>query len=173
VTPDDMSGVIIAIVFATAMLVFVFLAFGARRAGEFSPTTRVWIHPKDNPGLLLAAMRAFEGSGQIYFEGIDPPATDLKDLAGARGSDDFVVIPLTSENVAAIWKLLTWEANAPSNFIHVQIAAGNRFVFGAHDWFHPNCVAVTDEFPLEVLDRLVADGVIRSYKIGTGPEREK
>jgi hypothetical protein len=146
----------------------------ARQRGRKLTTPRtIAIEPQDNPGLLLAAMRAFEGSGQIYFEGIDPPATDLKDLAGARGSDDFVVIPLTSENVAAIWKLLTWEANAPSNFIHVQIAAGNRFVFGAHDWFDPNCVAVTDEFPLEVLDRLVADGVIRSYKIGTGPEREK
>ena len=152
----------------------------------------VRIDPKDNPGLLLEAMRTFEGSGQISFEGIDRD-TWLSDLAEAThmetdalrsaslfGSDDFVVIPLTSENIAAIWKLITWEADddpesehllRPSNFIHVQIATSNRFVFGAYDNFRPDCVAATNEFPLEILDRLVVNGVIRSYKVDTDADR--
>jgi hypothetical protein len=124
-------------------------------------------------------MRSFEGSGQISFEG-GLRGTGLSDLAEATHMEtdalrrasltpesDFVVVPLTSENIAAIWKLVVEGEHLayPSHINHVQIAVANRFVFGAYDHFHRDCVVATDRFPLEILDRLVANGVIRSYKV--------
>ena len=104
-------------------------------------------------------------------------------VAGRRilAGEDFVVLPLTRENIDAISALLTWEAETewdeaaervvkngrmvPTGFFHVQIAAGERVVFCAYDNFDPNGTFGTDAIPLELLDRLVADGVIRSYAI--------
>ena len=101
--------------------------------------------------------------------------TDALRRASLFGSsDNFVVIPLTKENIIAIRELITWEADdapeserslQPSNFCHVQIATENRFVFGAYDNFSSDCVVATDKFPLDVLERLVANGVIRSYEV--------
>src|SRR5262245_36803787 len=55
----------------------------ARHRGRKLTTPRtIAIEPQDNPGLLLAAMRAFEGSGQISFEGVDPDSA-LRGLVGA------------------------------------------------------------------------------------------
>jgi hypothetical protein len=165
-TPD-MPSVIIWITFATAVLITIAVtAWPTKRLGEYKPTTLVRIHPKDNPGLLLAAMRTFENSGHISFK-ISP----LQDL------------PLTSENIDTTWKRIAWERDddfgipenerlmQPSNFVHVEISVDGRCVFGAWDNFHEECVIATDEFPLEVLDRLVADGIIRSYTIDTDPDR--
>ena len=125
----------------------------------------IWIDPRDKPGLLIAAMRAFEGSGQISFEG-GLRDTGLNELAGVTHAEtealrrvtsipelDFVVAPLTSENIAAIWKALE-----------------NRFVFGAYDNFDRDCVVATDKFPVEILDRLVERGVIRSYNVDAHAE---
>jgi hypothetical protein len=61
----------------------------------------------------------------------------------------------------------------PSDFVHVVIHVADHCVFGAWDNFHEECIIATDEFPLEVLDRLVADGVIRSYTIDTDPDHGK
>ena len=52
-----------------------------------------------------------------------------------------------------------------SNIVHLQIAVGGKFVFGAYDNFHRNCVIATDAVPLELLDDLATKGVIRSYEI--------
>ncbi len=52
----------------------------------------------------------------------------------------------------------------PSGIIHVQIAVDGRQVFGAYDHFDRNCVVAYEGFPTALLDRLVANGVIRSYQ---------
>jgi len=79
----------------------------------------------------------------------------------------FVVVPLTSENIVAIWKTVTDKEHLayPSNIIHTQIAINGRLVFGAYDNFHRDCVFASDRFPKEKLDQLVQSGVIRSYKL--------
>jgi hypothetical protein len=79
---------------------------------------------------------------------------------------DFIILPLTSENIAHIWKLVVEKERLayPSHIIHVQIAVTDRLVFAAYDNFHCDCVFTTDRFPLEALDRLVAKGIIRSYR---------
>jgi len=153
---------------------------------------RISIEPHDNPGLLLAAMQAFEGSGQISFEAYDDDLR-FRELPGATDTQigdlrrtvlfpfvNFIVIPLTRENIEIISSRLAWEPDSDwdceleqdvpngrmvsTSFIHVHIAGPNGLAFAAYDKFRSDCIVVTDRFPLENLDRLVADGVIRSYE---------
>ena len=141
----------------------------ARTAAYRRPKALVRIDPKDNPGLLLAVMKTFQDTGRIYFQYMDDP------LYGFSGA---VLTPETIENV---WKRIVWEPEddctvpknerpLQGNFIHVWITVEDRCIFGAWDNFHEECVIATDEFPLEVLDRLAAEGVIRGYAIDTDPD---
>jgi hypothetical protein len=187
VSPEMRDGVT-AVLFGVGFSALFFFAIRSawRSIASSRPSYRpdLWIDPQDNPGLLLAAMRAFEGTGQISFEGI-APNSGLWNIPGASpmetealrraiifGTGGFVVLPLTHETIDAIGKQITWEAEDdpeeghqvfPSNFFHVQIASDNRYVFGAYDNFCSCCVVATKIFPREVLDRLVANGIIRSY----------
>ena len=72
--------------------------------------------------------------------------------------------PLTDDNVAAIWKVITEKDLLTDRIIHVQIALGGGLIFGAYDNFQEDCVVAYEEFPVALLDRLVANGVIRSYQ---------
>ena len=83
-----------------------------------------------------------------------------------------MIVPLTSDNIAAIWKVIVDKEHLayPSNLIYVQIAADGRFVFGAYDNFDRDCVVATSRFPKDVLDRLVESGVIRSYDVDASEE---
>src|ERR1700726_1564502 len=98
------------------------------------PTVR--INTRDKPGLLIAAMRTFEGCGHVSFEG-RLHDTGLNDLPGASQAEtpalrraslmptsEFVVVPLTSENIASLWKIVVEKEHLanPSGLIHVQIA---------------------------------------------------
>jgi hypothetical protein len=185
-----------------AVLIFILLrsSRGTVSSDVCASTTprTIPIDIQDNPELLLATMRAFESSGQISFEGVKRDSA-LRNLAGATHvqsgalrrhslgtSADFVVIPLTSENIDAISKLINWapdddwdpdtERDVPNgrmstgSFFHVQVASDNRLAFGAYDNFHRDCVFATEKFPVELLDRLVANGVIRSYAVDADAE---
>ncbi len=77
---------------------------------------------------------------------------------------DFLVLPLTDDNVAAIWKVITEKDLLADRIIHVQIAVGGGLIFGAYDNFHEDCVVAYQGFPVALLDRLVANDVIRSYQ---------
>ena len=87
-----------------------------------------------------------------------PIEIDLTDVARVEGDRD--------ETVPPIWGAITEKEHLayPSGIIHVQIAVDGREIFGAYDNFHRNCVVAYEGFPTALLDRLVANGVIRSYQ---------
>ena len=137
-----------------------------------------FIDTRDKPGLLIAVMRELAGAAEISFEGglgksglAGIPGASFEETAALRRSDltaqlDFLVLPLTDETVPAIWAVITEKEHLayPSGIIHVQIAVDGREVFGAYDHFDRDCVWAYEGFPTALLDRLVANGVIRSYR---------
>ena len=144
--------------------------------------SRIWIDPRDKPGLLLAVMREMVGAGEISLEGW-LEQYGLADVAGVIDEEtnvlqrvtsyprlDFLVLPLVEDTIQAVWKVITEQDHLinPLGIIHVQIAQKERLIFGGYDNFHRDCVFAMPGFPIGLLDRLVASGVIRSYQ--TAPD---
>ena len=141
-------------------------------------TKKFWIDTRDKPGLLIAVMRELAGAAEISFEGglgesglAEIPGASFEETTALRRSVltpelDFLVLPLTDETVPPIWRAITEKEHLayPSGIIHVQIAVDGREIFGAYDNFDRNCVVAYEGFPTALLDRLVANGVIRSYQ---------
>jgi hypothetical protein len=139
---------------------------------------RFWIDPRDKPGLLVAVMRELAGNAEIAFEG-GLGELDLENIAGAHFQEtdalrrqtlkpqlDFIVLPLTAESVDVIWRIISENGllTDPMRIIHAQIALDGRLVFAGCDNFHRECVSAWEGFPIELLDRLIENGVIRSYR---------
>ena len=146
---------------------------------------KYYINTRDKPGLLIAIMREFVGTGEISFEGfLGDTGLDLlpgafhSETAALRHSSlssdkpNFLVVPLTEDNVSSIRKVITEKEHlgSSSNIRHVQLSVGGKFVFGAYDNFHRDCVVATERIPLKLLDKLSANGVIRSYEIAPDEE---
>lgn len=146
---------------------------------------KFYINTRDKPGLLIAIMGEFVGTGEISFEGdlgdtgLDLlPGVSYAETATLRNSSvrtdkpNFLVLPLTEENALSIRKVITEKEHpgGSSNIWHVQLSVGGKFVFGAYDHFHPDCVLATDGIPLKLLDKLSENGVIRSYEVAPDDE---
>ncbi len=144
-------------------------------------TERFWIDPRDKPGLLIAVMRELAGSAEISFEGW-LGELGLESIPGAYSQEtdalrrqtrkprlDFLVLPLTKESVDVIWRVISEKDHLtdPTGIIHVQIALDGRLVFSGCDNFHRECVSAWEGVPIELLDRLIENGVIRSYRRAT------
>ena len=152
---------------------------------EATLTKRYWIDPRDKPGLLIAVMRELAGSAEISFEGW-LGELGLESISGAYSQEtdalrrqtrkprlDFLVLPLTKESVDVIWRAISEKDHLtdPNGIIHVQIALDGRLVFIGGDNFHRECVSAWEGFPIELLDRLIENGVIRSYRSVTRAAR--
>jgi len=134
------------------------------------------INTRDKPGLLIAVIRELAGIAEISFEGW-LGKSGLSEIPGVSFWEtmtlgrtcqhprfDFLILPLTDETVPAIQRVIT-KKNAltdSSGIIHVQIAVGDRMVFGAYDNFHRDCVVAYEGLPTALLDHLLENGVIRS-----------
>ena len=139
-----------------------------------------WIDVKDKPGLLLAMMKLFKNNSYISFEGdlsrlsfvnIFNSSEEETDVLKRQTIDpilDFVIVPLTEITVEKIWKeLIQNDHLVHEGIIHVQIESNGKLVFGGYDNFHRDCTVAYEGVPIELLDGLVENGVIRGYKKGT------
>lgn len=149
---------------------------------ETTVADKYWIDPRDKPGLLIAIIRELAGAGEISFEGWigesrlpQIPGASFEETDALRRSTivpklDFAVLPLNADIVAAISRIVSEKGRLtdPTGIIHVQIALNGRLIFGGYDNFHRECVVAWEGFPVALLDRLTANGVIRSYE--TVPE---
>ena len=138
-----------------------------------------WIDARDKPGLLLAMMRQFQDQSNISFEGslgqltcFSWPAASYEENQVLKRQTtspelDFVVIPLTEQSVKDIWKELCEKDHlAHEGIIHVQIENNGRLVFGGYDNFHRECTVAYPGVPLELLEKLKEQGIIREYEYG-------
>lgn len=140
---------------------------------------RLWLDPKDKPGLLLAFMREFSGiDSWVSFEGY-LTETPLVGLPGASSQEtetlqrqgvskpatDFIVAPLTADAISIIRPEIYRAGGLtdPARIIHVQIAKNGRLLFGGYDNFHRECIIAYDCVPRAFLDELVRLSLIRGY----------
>jgi len=148
--------------------------------------SKYWIDPRDKPGLLLAMMREFVSDSNnsfISFEG-ELGKLNFSTLPGALCAEtkiliqhltlppppaDFIVVPLTEQNLRDIWKeLIAKDHLVHQGITHVQIANRGKQVFGGYDNFHRECVfAYSPGVSIEFLEKLKAKGLIREYKKAT------
>lgn len=139
---------------------------------------RFWPVARDKPGLLVAMMRALAGDARISFEGdlrrcvfpphLNPSGEETSALrrSTAYPRQDFVVLNLTAESVRPILEVVLSDRRYLDDVIHIQIERGGELQFGAYDHFHPECiVCFPPDVTPELLDRLQASGVIRSWSV--------
>ncbi len=146
--------------------------------------SKYWIDPRDKPGLLLAMMRefvsdsndsfiSFEGElGKLNFStlpGASPMETETLGRSSISSpSLDFIIIPLTEQNLRDIWKeLVAKDHLVHQGIIHVQIANRGKQIFGGYDNFHRECVTAYSGVSVEFLEKLKAKGLIRGYEKAT------
>lgn len=77
---------------------------------------------------------------------------------------DFLVVPLMRETVRLVWCEVSQPRALTESIIHVQIAQGDRLIFGAYDNFGRDCVVAYEGVPLTLLEDLTRRSVIRSFK---------
>jgi len=139
------------------------------------------LNAKNRPQLLCAMMREFAGSKSwISFEG-RLIHTDLMQIEGVsfeetavlrRGTIapklDFLVLPLTQNSLQAIEKAILSKISFHSTegIVHVQAERDGTMVFAAYDNFSESCTWVFSNFPVALLDELVARKVLVSYEAG-------
>jgi hypothetical protein len=128
-------------------------------------------------GVVWTLCEEFQTDAAVSFEG-SLQRFDLLSLPGASPEEtpqlrrqtssarlDFVVVPLTGGNPAALRSRLQVPGALGRNgdVIHVQLASAGRLLFGAYDNFHPDCVTAFDPVTQKLLDRLVETRVLRGY----------
>jgi len=134
------------------------------------------IHVHDCCATLWGICRQFVGSGVVSFEG-DLKRFGLQELPGSSAQEtdaikrqtqwpemDFVVVPITSDNLVALQSkieerdLLGWEGS----ITHVHIEAGGQLALAACDNFHEDATAVSVLVPDSVLAQLQFTGAVRA-----------
>ena len=132
---------------------------------------------RDCQGALWAFCRRYEGAARASFEG-DLTGLTLETLPGSSTEEtsalkrqtlepplDFVVVPLTSENVAALKDRLSRPGilGKDGAVIHVQMEVAREPVLIACDNFHDACTVAAMTVPEEFLRELSSNGVLRGY----------
>lgn len=132
---------------------------------------------RDCQGTLWALYKQYAGVALASFEG-DLSTLELGSLPGSTGLEtgalkrqttdpqlDFVVVPLTEENVAALKARLSRHGILGMNgaIIHTQIEVAGEALFIACDNFHDECTTASRSIPVSFLKQLKEIGVLRGY----------
>jgi len=138
------------------------------------------LETRDRPRLLVAMMRALAAEGsRISFEGA-LTQTELAQMAGATSEEggaltrgtlqpklDFVVLPLTQQNLSALEKAVVSKiAFGHKGIIHVQIEKNGKMAFAAYDNFDRECVVAYSAVSSDLLDELREARILRDYRRG-------
>ena len=145
-----------------------------------------WLDPRDKPGLLAALMHLFAGTSRIALEG-NVSVEDFPTIPGVitgptdpfraefGGSSRMVVLPLTSQSICEIERLLFAGGRIVHDIGAIQIEQSGQIQFMAGDNFHRECVSVGAEVPEALLKSLVERGILRDYSpaaaMGSGGAR--
>lgn len=135
------------------------------------------IQVRDCQGALWAFYRQYEGLALASFEG-DLSSIDFNVISGSSDKEtsalkrqtlspdlDFVVVPITSENIVALKSLLSKPGvlGKDGTVIHTQIEVGGETIFSACDNFHDDCTVTSRNVPKAFLEQLKQVGVLRGY----------
>jgi len=137
---------------------------------------RYWLDVRDKPGFLLVVMRALAGQALMSFEGKLIECSGLFAIAGATSSEstvlrrntihpleEFVVVPLEENTVAAIFKEVEPDGRIVRDITHIQIAKHGLLAVGAYDNFHRDCVTWWGASEAS-LNELTTKGILRAFE---------
>jgi hypothetical protein len=127
----------------------------------------------DKQRLFRLVMKELAGSAHVSFEGnlhglrlLDIPRaseqeTDALKRSAAWPKQDFVVVPLEADSIAAI--LAAIGGALPRNIIHIQIEKAGVLEFGAYDEFQSGCIYFGTAVNWQFLEALVSHGVMKTF----------
>ena len=136
-----------------------------------------WLDPRDKPGLLIALMRLLAGNSHIAFEGDpdDMAEMNFTSIPGVREgivapfknewgkNAKVIILPLENDTIPLILREVLPEGRIVHKVGAIQIEKDGEIQFLAGDNFQRECVSVGPAVPEEVLDKLVAVGILRAY----------
>ena len=119
----------------------------------------------------------YKGEAHASFEGKisvleldEVPGATCCQTAGLKPIDgppfDFRVIPVTAVTIAILKKKLSAPNVLGSKGLvnHTHLAVGAQPVFQAFDNFHGECSVVARMFPLDLLEAMLRNGILRSFQ---------
>jgi hypothetical protein len=132
---------------------------------------------RDPIPFLSAVIEALHGDAYVSLEG-DLSRLDLSDIENIRTEPTdalprqtldpklgFVIIPLEADTKDAIIQNILPRIGIRTRVVHVQITKRGKQVFAAYDNFDPDCVWLRPIVSGELIDQLVREKVIRSYRV--------
>lgn len=120
-------------------------------------------------------MRALAENAHISFEGdlshcefpteVGPTTTETPALMRQTlmPRQDFVVLPLEQHTIQPILDVVLPNRRFMDDIVHIQIEKKGRLEFGSYDNFHYQCIVCFHGVSTDLLNKLVANGVIRSW----------
>ena len=132
---------------------------------------------RDCLGTLAALYREYEGKARASFEGDlgglefhELPGSEFEETAGLKRQTrsprlDFVVVPLTTENVISLKRYLSASGllGRKGAIVHTQLEVDGKLAFAACDNFDRHCTFATQVVHEAVLADLEAKGLVREY----------
>ncbi len=79
---------------------------------------------------------------------------------------DFVIVKLEPDTIRPIFEQVM-AAGVKDAIIHVQIERSGSLQLGAYDNFHRDCVVTGPEVSADLLARMKASGVVRSFNVAS------
>src|SRR5689334_20505474 len=131
-----------------------------------------WPVVRDKPGFLHRLMNELAGDARISLEGdlshcqfpedliVSADETEALRRNTTWPRQDFVVLRLTAETVAPIFKQVM-AAGLKRAIVHVQIERNGIRELGAYDNFHPECVVTGPGVSESLLEELKLKSVLR------------
>jgi len=133
-----------------------------------------WIGVRNCQAFLWAMYAEYEGLSVASFEGQLAPL-HLHEIPGASDArhpwlpneidgpgSDYWTMPINATTIAMLKAKLSGPRVLGQHgiVVHTHLATEGRLILSACDQFHKECVRVSPDVPLSLLDRLLANGVL-------------
>ena len=89
--------------------------------------------------------------------------TDVHPRSTLQPEQDFILVPLSRENVAALKQSIFPRIGLSERVVHILISRGGQLVFWSYDCFHRDCVGVEGAFDRYLLTELKNRNVLHEF----------
>jgi hypothetical protein len=135
---------------------------------------RYWLDPRQDAALLTEVLQYFKGDAAILLEG-DLSHFHFEDIAGnsavvaqpfnreAPEANDAIILPLEESTVDEILRRIIPANKFKKRIKAIQVVKGGAIQFMAGDNFHRECVSIHSDTPLEFLEHLRSEFIIKRF----------
>lgn len=132
---------------------------------------------RDCQAFLWQMYKHYDGEAHASFEGKisalgldEVPGATSCEIPGLKPIDgppfDFWVVPINAVTIAILKKKLSAPSvlGSKGSVNHTHLAVGAQPVFQAFDNFHGECSVMARTFPLDLLEAMLSNGILRSFQ---------